>query len=143
MKTTGISAWLAMPVVAAAFVFGFAAAPLPPAPSAHSPATLPPGNTSRGAEIYEAKCGACHSLDANRIGPKHRGVFGRKAGSVPDFHYSDALKKSGIVWNAKTLDTWLQSPIKMVPGTAMGFQLRDAGERADVIAYLKQQSQKH
>jgi cytochrome c len=81
-------------------------------------------------------------LDANRIGPKHRGVFGRKAGAVPDFHYSDALKKSGIVWNEKTLDKWLQSPVKMVPGTAMGFQLRNAQERADVIAYLKQESAK-
>ena len=105
-------------------------------------AAPPAGNPSRGAEIYESHCGACHSLDANRIGPKHRGVFGRKAGAVPDFHYSDALKKSGIVWNAQTLDKWLQSPVKMVPGTAMGFQLRDAQERADVIAYLKQQSGK-
>jgi cytochrome c len=69
-------------------------------------------------------------------------VFGRRAGSVPDFHYSDALKKSGIVWTEQTLDKWLQSPVKMVPGTAMGFQLRDAQERADVIAYLKKESGK-
>ncbi|MGN6516321.1 MAG: c-type cytochrome, partial [Rhizomicrobium sp.] len=80
--------------------------------------------------------------DENRIGPKHRGVFGRKAGSVADFNYTAALKKSGIVWNEKTLDQWLQGPTKMVPGTAMGFQLRDPQERADVIAYLKQQSPK-
>jgi cytochrome c len=131
---------LATPAVIA--MLSIAAAPLPPAPSAHAPASPPSASASRGAEIYEAKCGACHSLDQNRIGPKHRGVFGRKAGAVPDFHYTDALKKSGIVWNAKTLDTWLQSPVKMVPGTAMGFQLRNAQERADVIAYLKQQSGK-
>jgi cytochrome c len=131
---------LATPAVIA--MLSIAAAPLPPAPSAHAPASPPSASASRGAEIYEAKCGACHSLDQNRIGPKHRGVFGRKAGAVPDFHYTDALKKSGIVWNAKTLDTWLQSPVKMVPGTAMGFQLRNAQERADVIAYLKQESGK-
>lgn len=101
-----------------------------------------PASPSRGAEIYEAKCGACHSLDANRIGPKHRGVYGRKAGSVPDFSYTPALKKSGIVWNAQTLDRWLQGPTKMVPGTAMALSLSSAQERADVIAYLKQQSGK-
>lgn len=128
---------LALPVFVAAACFASPASSLP------SPAASPPGNPSRGAEIYEAKCGACHSLDQNRIGPKHRGVFGRKAGAVPDFHYTDALKKSGIVWNEKTLDQWLQGPTKMVPGTAMGFQLRDSQERADVIAYLKQQSSKH
>lgn len=132
---------LAAPVVVA--MLSISAAPSSPAPSVHSPASPPSASASRGAEIYEAKCGACHSLDQNRIGPKHRGVFGRKAGVVPDFHYTDALKKSGIVWNEKTLDTWLQSPVKMVPGTGMGFQLRDAQERADVIAYLKQQSGKH
>ncbi|HSM95086.1 MAG TPA: cytochrome c family protein [Rhizomicrobium sp.] len=142
MKTTGNSLWLALPVAAVALAFEVAAAPLPPAPSIHPPASPPPGNASRGAEIYEAKCGACHSLDANRIGPRHRGVFGRKAGGVPGFAYTPALKNSGIVWNAQTLDKWLQGPVKMVPGTAMGFQLRDAQERADVIAYLKQQSGK-
>lgn len=142
MKTTGNSLWLALPIAAAALAFGVAAAPLSPAPSAHPPASPPPASASRGAEVYEAKCGACHSLDANRIGPKHRGVFGRKAGAVPDFHYTPELKKSGIVWNEQTLNTWLQGPVKMVPGTAMGFQLRDAQERADVIAYLKQQSAK-
>ncbi len=102
---------------------------------------LPPGSPSRGADLYEAKCGACHSLDANRIGPKHRGVFGRKAGAVPGFQYSPALKKLGVVWNAQTLDRWLQNPTAMAPGTAMGFRLSSAQERADVIAYLKQQSQ--
>jgi cytochrome c len=101
-----------------------------------------PASTTRGAEVYEAKCGACHSLDANRIGPKHRGVFGRKAGIVSGFRYSPALKALKIVWNAQTLDRWLRNPTAMAPGTAMGFRLSDAQERADVIAYLKQQSQK-
>lgn len=102
-----------------------------------------PGSPTRGAEIYEAKCGACHSIDQNRIGPKHRGVYGRKSASVPDFHYSDALKRLHVTWNAATLDRWLQNPTAMAPGTAMGFRLASAQERADVIAYLKTQSVKH
>ncbi len=102
----------------------------------------PPGNPSRGAAIYEAKCSACHSLDANRVGPKHRGVFGRKAAAVPGYNYSAALKKAGITWNAQTLDCWLQNPIAMVPGTKMGFRLSNAQERADIISYLKEQTAK-
>jgi cytochrome c len=100
----------------------------------------PPGDPSRGADIYEAKCGACHSLDANRVGPKHRGIFGRMAGTVPDFRYSRALKSLRIVWNAQTLDRWLQNPTAMAPGTAMGVRLSSAQDRADVIAYLRQHS---
>jgi len=115
------------------------------APSPHpAPQTTPlPDSPSRGAEIYEAKCGACHSLDFNRVGPKHRGVFGRRAASVPGFHYSSALKKLNVTWNATTLDRWLQNPTAMAPGTAMGFRLSDQSERADVIAYLRQQSAQH
>lgn len=100
----------------------------------------PLGSPTRGADIYETKCGACHSLDANRVGPKHRGVFGRKAGGVEGFHYSTALKNSHIVWGDQTLDRWLQNPTAVVPGTAMGFRLSSAQDRADVIAYLRQQS---
>src|SRR5690606_10496780 len=52
------------------------------------------GDAQRGEAVYQDKCGACHSLDANRIGPSHRGVFGRRAGSVVKFSYSPALKAS-------------------------------------------------
>jgi cytochrome c len=119
------------------------AASIPRQPPPVLQKTPPPGNSVRGADIYEAKCGACHSLDANRIGPKHRGVFGRKSGTVPGFHYSAALKKLNVVWNAQTLDRWLQNPAAMARGTAMGYWLTVAQERADVIAYLKQQSSQH
>ena len=118
------------------------AAPVPPQPPPVLQKAPPPGNPVRGADIYEAKCGACHSLDANRIGPKHRSVFGHKSGIVPGFHYSAALKKLNVVWNAQTLDRWLQNPTAMAPGTAMGFRLSNGQERADVIAYLKQHAQK-
>lgn len=132
--------WLLSGVVFMGVVIAAQSAPLShPAPQ-NAP---PPGSPSRGAEIYEAKCGACHSLDFNRIGPKHRGVFGRKAAGVTDFHYSAALKKLAVTWNAQTLDRWLQNPTAMAPGTAMGFRLSVPQERADVIAYLRQQSPQH
>lgn len=105
-----------------------------------SQAAPPSGSPSRGAEIYESHCGACHSLDTNRVGPMHRGVFGRRAGAVPGFHYTPALKTSGVVWTAQALDRWLSNPQAMVPGTAMGLRLSNAQDRADVIAFLKQQS---
>lgn len=131
-------------VVVAAAVIGAALAARSAPLLQSAPQTAPlPGSPSRGAEIYESKCGACHSLDFNRVGPKHRGVFGRRAASVTGFHYSAALKKLGVTWNALTLDRWLQNPTAMAPGTAMGFRLLVAQERADVIAYLRQQSPQH
>ncbi len=94
------------------------------------------GDPGRGENIYEA-CTDCHSLDKNDVGPRHRGVFGRKAGSLPDYNYSDALKSSNIVWNEETLDKWLTDPQAFVPGVKMYFHLGSAQDRADVIAYLQ------
>lgn len=90
-----------------------------------------------GQAIY-ARCAACHSLTYNRTGPKHCGLFGRRAGSLADFQYSEAMKHSGIVWNEKTLDQFLANPMKRVPGTAMGYAgIPDPKERHALIAYLK------
>lgn len=94
------------------------------------------GDAARGQARYEARCGGCHSVEMNRVGPKHRGVFGRKAGAVADYSYSAALKKSGLTWDAATLDKWLAGPPKLVPGTKMGVSVADAKDRADIIAYL-------
>ncbi len=94
------------------------------------------GDPDRGEAVYIAKCGGCHSVDQNRIGPKHRGVVGRRAGGVEEYSYSAALQSSGIVWDAASLDEWLKGPTKMVPGTRMGLALSDMSERQDVIAYL-------
>ena len=84
-----------------------------------------------------AQCGACHSLDQNRVGPRHRGIVGRKAGSVPDFRYSPALQKLDLVWNADTLDTWLQNPSAVAPGTSMGFRVRKPEDRAAIVSFLE------
>lgn len=105
-----------------------------------SSAQLSTGSAAHGAQVYEEKCGGCHSLDANRIGPMHRGVYGRRSGTVPGFNYTPALRKLGVVWNANTLDRWLRNPAAMAPGTSMGIQVPSEQDRADVIAYLKQES---
>jgi len=91
-----------------------------------------------GEAIY-SRCAACHALAYDRTGPRHCGLFGRRAGSVPGFEYSEAMKQSGIVWNETTLDRFLADPLGTVPGTAMGYAgIKDSKERADLIAYLKQ-----
>ncbi len=98
---------------------------------------LPNGDAMRGETLYAAKCGACHSIDQNRIGPKHRGVFGRNVGGVDDYEYSAALSDADLVWDDASLDEWLRAPTKMFPGTRMGFAVGDDQERADIIAYLQ------
>lgn len=91
----------------------------------------------KGKEVY-GRCLACHALEYDRVGPHHCGLFGRRAGSVKGFTYSEAMKRSKIVWSEKTLDRFLANPLKTVPGTAMTYAgVPDAKERADLIAYLK------
>jgi cytochrome c len=94
------------------------------------------GDAMHGQAIYESRCTACHSLDHSRIGPAHRGVFGRHVASVPGFDYSPALRKSNVVWGGKTLDRWLTNPEAFIPGQKMGFSVPDPQDRADVIAFL-------
>ena len=92
----------------------------------------------RGEQVY-ARCQACHALAADRVGPHHCCLFGRLAGSVPGFDYSEAMKKSRIVWNDATLDRFLAKPLAVVPGSSMTYAgIADPAERADLIAYLRQ-----
>lgn len=91
----------------------------------------------RGEQIY-ARCIACHALAYDRVGPRHCGLLGRRAGSVPGYAYSPAMKNSGLVWDEKTLDRFLVKPLALVPGTAMTYDgVPDARDRKDLIAYLK------
>ena len=94
------------------------------------------GDPGRGKALYQG-CAACHSIDENDLGPLHRGVVGRRAGSIPDYSYSPALKNSGLTWDEATLDKWLTNPSALVPGTKMFFKLDAAQDRADVISYLE------
>jgi len=99
------------------------------------------GDPEAGAKVY-TRCEACHTFAYDRTGPRHCGLLGRKAGSVAGFDYSEAMKRSGIVWNAQTLDRFLADPMSTVPGTTMGYAgIADAGERADLIAFLRTQGE--
>src|SRR5215472_14937003 len=101
--------------------------------------SLPTGaQTIGGKELFEKRCGGCHSLDRDKEGPRLGGVYGRTAGSVDSFQYSDALKKSKITWTDETLDRWLTDTEKLVPGNDMAFHVEKGAERADIIAYLSQ-----
>ena len=98
------------------------------------------GDPVDGEQVYE-RCISCHSLDRNRTGPKHCGLFGRKAGTVEGYQYSRAMSKSAIVWDQHSLENFILEPLSVVPGTTMGFSgIKDKQDRYDLIAYLKQAS---
>lgn len=94
------------------------------------------GRAIQGEKTYEARCAGCHSVSADRVGPRHAGVFGRRVGQVSGYAYSAALRSSHIVWTAENLDKWLMNPEALIPGQRMGYGLSDAQDRADIIAYL-------
>ena len=93
---------------------------------------------TRGEQVY-ARCLACHALAHDRVGPRHCGLLGRRAGTVPGFAYSPAMKRSRLTWDEKALDRFLASPMKVVPGTTMTYDgVPDPKDRSDLIAYLRQ-----
>jgi cytochrome c len=96
------------------------------------------GDPRHGAQIYQ-RCLACHSLEYNRSGPRHCGVFGRQAGTLPGYVYSKAMSASEITWDEWNLDRFLENPLKILPGTKMAYAgVKDPQDRADLISYLKQ-----
>ena len=107
----------------------------------------PPASRERqaagGVIEYEGaynKCAACHALTPglHGIGPSLSGAFGRPAASAANYRYSAELEGSGLVWDAATLDAFLENPRAMVPGTRMAFSgLKDPAQRAQVIAYME------
>lgn len=109
-----------------------------PASAQPAPAAIPKAAADpvRGGKLYEARCGGCHSLDSNRIGPMHRGVVGRPAGSIATYSYSTALKRSKLIWTPANLDRWLMGPTRLVPGTRMAAFVAVPADRSDIIAYL-------
>ena len=107
-----------------------------PARGATPPDGVAKGDPVRGHALYQSRCTACHSLDHSRIGPAHRGVFDRTAGSVPGFDYSPAVKDSGVRWTAANLNLWLTNPEAFIPGQKMGYQVSEPVDRQDIIAFL-------
>jgi cytochrome c len=77
-----------------------------------------------GKDLFAKRCGGCHALDRNKEGPRLSGVYGRPAAALDSFAYSNALKKSSIVWNQETLERWLAGPDQLVPATIWRFMLR-------------------
>ncbi|MBC7522688.1 MAG: cytochrome c family protein [Sandarakinorhabdus sp.] len=125
--------------IAAAFAATALSAAASAAPAAAPAAAMPVGTAAAGEKVFN-QCKVCHVAEkgVNRVGPSLWGVVGRKASVVPGYTYSAANKKSGLVWDAKTLFVYLEAPQKLVPGTKMSFAgLKKPQDRADVIAYLK------
>ena len=106
---------------------------------AQTPAVLPAADVpslSRGQQLVESRCFACHSLDANRVGPALRGVVGRKAGKAEGYFYSEAMAAATHTWTVAGLKAWLTDPEKVVPGHDMNYHLDQAQDREDVVGYL-------
>jgi len=97
------------------------------------------GNAARGETLYQG-CQDCHSIEKNDVGPMHKGVVGRAAGTVPGYSYSAELKNSKIVWTEENLDKWLANPQDFVPGTKMFYDVENPQDRADIIAFLKERA---
>ncbi len=92
--------------------------------------------------LFEKRCGGCHALDRDKEGPRLGGVYGRTAGSIDSFQYSEALKKSRVKWTEETLNKWLTDTEQLVPNNDMTFHVEKADERSEIIAYLKRNSGK-
>ena len=97
------------------------------------------GDVDKGKDVFATECAECHSAreGKNKKGPSLFAVVGRKAATVADATYSDALKASGILWSPDKVDAYVTAPKKLVPGGKMKYDgLASAAERADLIAYL-------
>jgi cytochrome c len=101
---------------------------------------LAQGDPAAGEKVFN-KCRACHVVDEpqNRVGPHLVGLFGRKAGSVEGFKYSDAMKGSGVTWSEETISEYIADPRGYIKGNRMAFVgLKDEEDVANLVAYLKE-----
>jgi cytochrome c len=109
---------------------------------AAGPAFAQSGEASRGQRVFNTQCRTCHSVEKGvvpPVGPNLNGLFGRRAGTLPGFEFSDAMKASGIVWDEATLAEYARDPKAKVPGGKMVFAgVKNPTQLADLIAYLKE-----
>lgn len=101
------------------------------------PAVAAADDGTAGQTLFKTKCAACHSVDANRVGPRMQGVVGRPVASAPGYAYSPALKKLGGVWTPAKIDQFLSGTQKMAPGSKMYLQLADPNQRQLIVGYLQ------
>ncbi len=104
---------------------------------------LAAGDAAAGEKVFK-KCKACHSLEEgkNKVGPSLAGVMGGQAGGVEGYKYSKAMANSEVTWDDASMDAFMTKPKKFLPGTKMSFPgLKKEADRADLIAYLKQETQ--
>lgn len=102
--------------------------------------TLPTtAQESDGAQLFQRRCAACHSVEParNKTGPHLSGLIGRPAATVEGATYSNALRNAGITWDRQSLDHFLTAPRQLVPGTRMAVTVPDARQRAAIIDYLE------
>ena len=101
-----------------------------------------PADAPDGAALFQRQCSACHTLDPSapsHQGPLLRGVFGRKPGIVPGYHYSPGFANADFVWDEPHLDAYLTNPQAVIPGAIMPYRQSKAPVRHAIIAYLKGQ----
>jgi cytochrome c len=116
---------------------GFPAIFLIAAISAVAPARAD-GNAKAGQVLFQERCVACHAAQPTRKpAPLLEGVYGRRAGTAPNYTYSAALRNASVTWDAQTLDKWLTDPPAFIPGVNMQAQVSAAQDSHNVIAYLK------
>ena len=103
------------------------------------------GDATRGERLFNQQCKSCHTVDKdgrNGIGPNLHGMFGHKAGAMQGFAFSEAMQKSGIVWDDKSVAEYLKDPKARVPDGKMVFAgLKQQAQLDDMIAYLKKATQ--
>ena len=97
------------------------------------------GDAARGAVLYK-DCQTCHSIEKNDVGPMHKGVVGRIAGTVTGYDYSPALRNAKIIWTEENLDKWLKEPDEFIPGVKMFYEVENPQDRADLIAFLRERA---
>ena len=106
-----------------------------------APGSAMAADAAAGQAIF-ARCRICHNVQAgapNTVGPNLHGVFGRKAGSLPNFAYSAGMKDSGVVWSDDTLRKYLDNPKDFIPGNKMAFPgIKDENDISNLLAYLHQ-----